>query len=1564
MKKLIFFIIVSAAVTLIFNFTTKQLQIRSAEQTKKEWAELLANHPYNNRQEISQEDLKKIPKADRPDLAMEQEVLMTMDPALGIVPVERKLIANKKVEAFLNSKGPIPGVEWQERGPNNVGGRTRAIMFDPNDGTNKKVWSAGVAGGLWTTVDITADPPVWNHVDGFWNNIIVCCIAYNPDDTQEFYVGTGEGWFNSDAQRGGGIWKTSDGGNTWGHLTSTDPGAYNSGSHFQYVNKIVVKDDGTIFAATRGYYINTGGIMRSTDGGANWTRVLSQYTGGSSYYDWGADIEIAANGDLYASMGIYSDGQVYKSLDTDNGGSGTWTNLSGNIVMNSAKRVELACAPSNANVVYAVAHGGSGYTDVEWVKKTTDGGTNWSSLTIPLMVDGTGNHFTRGQAFYDLILCVHPTDQNYVIAGGIDLHRTTDGGTNWSGISHWYGGFGQPEVHADQHAIQFRPGASNEVIFGHDGGFTYSTDAGNAGATPTFTDKDIGYNVTQFYACAAKNEVNSHYFLTGSQDNGSQQFTLPQIAATTEVTGGDGAFCHIDQSNPDIQTTAYINNNIYRSLDGGNTFPSIISESSGHFINPSEYDSQRKILYLAANNDQLKRISGMDGTITNTNLTISVGTAQVSALKISPFNDVLFLGIENGRIYKYTGASTGSPVLSRIDNGTTPITTGGWVSSIDVGANDNYIMVTYSSYGVTSVWETTDGGTNWYGKEGDLPDIPVRWALYNPEDRDEVLLATEVGVYSTNNFGTGTSSNPEWDVSSTDLAYTRCTMLKYRTADKMVVVSTHGRGLFTSDIFVSTSIADLVVDENLSCTGSLSVQFTDASLKPGDSWAWDVDNDGTTDYTTQNPTHTYTSSGLHSVKLTVNNGIADTTKENLIFIMNGEPTVNTGCALSSNSNSGNGYDIGIFRFAIENIDLSSSHNDGYYNNYACSQWTPLELNSSYNITIRTGTYNNEGARVYIDYNDNGTFESGESIVEFPANKDGTRTLSFTTPSTGVVLDKELRLRVLSKYGSVPTGGCDIGTYGQAEDYTVYVMSDATWVGTTGSDWAGTGNWNINSLPDEGAKITIPSGAPNYPVLISDVTCKDLMIMSGASLTINPDKALTVTGLLTNEAGNSGLVIKSDATGTGSLIHNTANVAATAERYISQWTDGVHGWHNLSSPVTSQDIQPGFVSNPPTANEDFYKWDEVNGLWINTKLQGGGWNPAFGNQFVVGDGYLIAYQSIQTKNFTGTLNNSDVAKTGLTYTTASDYTGANLLGNPFPCAIKWNQTTGASGWNLSNVGSVAKIWNETNASYTDIGQGGIIPAMNGFMVMVSGSGTGSLTIPAVDRTHSSTAWYKDDPINTIKLTAFDPEGATAQECYIKFNPEATNAFDEEFDSRFLSGYAPMFFSRFNNENLSTNTLPELSKEIEIPISFYKNNSTEFFIKAEGINNLEPQEEVFLTDVKLNFTQKLNDNPVYEFISIDGDNPARFVLKFGTIGIYENYTNQTNIFDILTIGKQLYVSSFSDQPYSLSIFNPTGQLVVQKDFDGNSKEQINITPPGTYIVRVVSEQGVTTKKVFVR
>ncbi|MFZ1676949.1 MAG: GEVED domain-containing protein [Saprospiraceae bacterium] len=1076
-------------------------ELDSIESSKLAWGDRITHHPFYTRPHKSKEEWEETPAQDRPDLAFELDFMKTMDPALGAVPYERLFKANMDLQRAMKQRAPISGVSWKERGPYNVGGRTRAIMFDPNDATHKKVWAGGVGGGLWFTNDVTIADPVWNKVNDFWDNIAVTTLAYNPANTQELYAGTGEGWMNGGSQDGSGIWKSSNGGGSWTLLASTAPGAFNSSSDFHNIQKIVVKADGTVYAATRGYFINAGGIMRSTNGGTNWTKVLTVYTGSGSLYDWAADVEIAANGDVYASFGMGSDGRLYKTRNASNGA--VWRNISTNINVTGVQRIEIACAPSNFLVLYAVSANGATPNDIQWLKMSTDSGQTWTTKTIPKIVDDNTTHFTVGQGWYDLIMAVHPTNSNVVLAGGRDLFRTTDGGTSWTGISHWYGGFSKPYVHADQHVIAFRPTLPNEVVFGNDAGVFYSSNAGNTGATPSFDDQNKGFNVTQFYSCATRNEYNSNYFLGGAQDNGTIQLRIPQ-GQSTDVTGGDGAFCFVDQVDPDNQLAAYTYNYIFRSLDNGYSFGLIVNNTiSGLFINPGDYDNTRKILYASGGNDTIKRYSGIDALAIppTTNLLFSIGGTKASAFKVSPFNDVLFFGTASGRVYKVVSASTGAPTLTRIDNGATPITTVGWISNIDTGEDDNHLLVSFSNYGVISLWETSDGGGHWYNKEGNLPDIPVRWAIYNPDNRNQVLAATEIGVYSSDNFAHNTVTAPVWGTSNIGLANTRCDMLKYRSSDKMVLVGTHGRGLFTTDIFSAGVVADFTSDVTTTCSGSLTVHFYDASIHPNGTWAWDVDNNGTTDYTTQNPTHTYNTPGTYSVKLTVNSGATEITKYNFINVISTGPVANTGCTISPNSNTTSMAFIGIHRFALGTIDRVSPPDDGDYHDYTCGNATSLDMNTLYNVTVQTGVYNPEGANFFIDYNNNGNLEAGESVGTFPVNTNGTRTISFTTPSSpNVVTHKNLRARILSRLNNIPADACNVGTYGQAEDYTVYFNCTLLVTQTSGS-----APGSINAA--------IACANPGDTIRISAALAGQTVLFGGSVVALN--KNLTFIGLGAN-----------------------------------------------------------------------------------------------------------------------------------------------------------------------------------------------------------------------------------------------------------------------------------------------------------------------------------------------------------------------------------------------------------------------------------------------------------------
>ena len=783
-------------------------------ETRVDYENFLRDHPFNNRKNLTKKEWKKIlPKKDRPDLAMEQNFLMTMDPATKSVPREKLFSAYEISERM---RGDFSrDYQWQEHGPNNVAGRTRAILFDPLDSDGKKVWAGGVAGGLWYTNDITEFPTVWNSVDQFWDNIAISSIACDYNNLGVMYVGTGEGWFNADAVGGAGIWKSEDGGITWVHLQNT------SNDNFYNIQKIVVHPvTSEIFVATSGYYGNSdGGIYISDNGGDNWTLVLES----SGSRSRAADIEITANGTIYASLGIFYTDGVYRS---ENGRD--WIKLNnGNNGFSSGSnsefdRLEISISDADPSVVYVAGRSTAGGSDdIGIFIRSNDRGVSWENMTVPR--DPNGTHFTRGQAWYDLILASDPQDANIIYAGGIDLYRSVNGGQSWVQLSHWYGGFGYQEVHADQHAIMVHPDNSQKIIFGNDGGVYLSQSGGNI-----ISSRNSGYNVTQFYSCAIHPEAGNNYFLAGAQDNGTQQFNNTQgIINTYEVTGGDGAFCHISESNPMIQLTSYVYNNIYYSSNGGNGFQRITYDNSGRFINPSDFDSQSNILYSAKDEYSIKRTSINDGNISESEIAIGLGS-KASNIKVSPFSqNTVFIGTGAGRIFKINSSDQENPSIIEITNNNLP---NGYISCIEFAESEDRLAVSFSNYGISSIWETVDGGSNWSNKEGNLPDIPVRWLLYNPNNRNEVIIATEVGVWLSQNFS---DSSPSWNSSNSGLANVRVDMLQIRNSDNLIIAATHGRGLFSSDALQNASLAEISLNDIQAdvVTGGYSIEnFTISNI--------------------------------------------------------------------------------------------------------------------------------------------------------------------------------------------------------------------------------------------------------------------------------------------------------------------------------------------------------------------------------------------------------------------------------------------------------------------------------------------------------------------------------------------------------------------------------------------------------------------------------------------------------------------------------------------------------------------------------------------------------------
>jgi photosystem II stability/assembly factor-like uncharacterized protein len=685
---------------------------------------------------------------------------------------------------------------WSALGPGNIGGRTRAIVIHP---TNPQImYAAGVAGGVWKSTNGGAS---WTPLGDFLANIAVTTLVMSPKNPEVLYAGTGEGFYNGDAIRGNGIFRTADGGATWTQLAGT------TGSDFYYVNDIVVSTarPSRIYAATRT------GVWRSLDSGATWTRKLDPQV-------FGGCLDLAIRTDrtadvVFASCGTFEQASVYRNTAAQT--NGAWKKVLSDPGMG---RTSLAIAPSNQNILYAMASSNvqNDYLDgLHGVFRSSDGGSTWkaqvrntskkklntSLLSNPIFVffqecfGAEGGYINQG--WYDNVIAVDPKDPNRVWAGGIDLFRSDDGGKNWGLTSYWWaqlddGSYLPSYSHADQHVIVFHPqynGTSNRTMFvGSDGGIYKNTNAraetikNTAGVCDPFAglheweSLNNGYAVTQFYHGVPYPDGTTYF--GGAQDNGTIRGNDADGAnAWAEIFGGDGAFVAINPDDTDVLYASTPGLALRKSTDGGVTFArktNGITESSGNFLFVTPYvmdPSNPDRLWIGGSqlwrtDDAAESWNAASRKVAGVNFPI------VSAIAVAPTDSNRVLaGTVEGFIHRNDAAlsATGDTRWARNQPRT------GWVSWLAYDPVDaNVAYATFSSFGGGAhVWKSTNGGTNWEPLDGTgtgtLPDVPANTIVIDPANRSHLYVGTDVGLFSSIDGGqtwmvenTGFPNTPVW----------------------------------------------------------------------------------------------------------------------------------------------------------------------------------------------------------------------------------------------------------------------------------------------------------------------------------------------------------------------------------------------------------------------------------------------------------------------------------------------------------------------------------------------------------------------------------------------------------------------------------------------------------------------------------------------------------------------------------------------------------------------------------------------------------------------------------
>ncbi|WP_299670719.1 PA domain-containing protein [uncultured Polaribacter sp.] len=565
------------------------------------------------------------------------------------------------------------------------------------------------------------------------------------------------------------------------------------------------------------------GLYKSTDGGNNWLEI---------------NLPLTADGNKHCpnDIEIGSDGQIWLSTTTsklfNDGGGEIFSSTDGIIftkkyTVPDGVRTQIAISSSDAQKIYVLAELAGGGVSI---KSTTDA-FNISFLTrsktLPNDADTniTAADFTRGQAFYDLMLEVDPNNDDILYIGGIDLFKSTDGASEWSQISHWYAGFGFQYVHADQHIAAFGHNDSNKVIFGHDGGVSYSADGGT-----TIVERTKGLITSQYYTVGVgpTTAFTGDYFAGGLQDNGTlliENAKNSESNSSTEIQGGDGAYTFFDQDGSDRYIVSnYVYNdrvNLY-NFDGDNVTINNEDASAGSFINPQALDSNLDILYsnyTSGPNVIIKRYSGIKSqtTLTKTDLTDDLLIRMPTAFTVSPHtksSSTLLVGSILGDVLLVENADTETPIWTGLDDNIIV----GSISDLEFGVDENNIFVTVHNYGVNNIWYTNDKGITWQAKDGNLPDLPVKAILQNPLNLEEVIIGTELGIWSTTNFS---ALDPKWETSSNGMSNVKVLDLDLRN-DNMVFAATHGRGVF-SGMFTAESLS---VDNTVFTSSELNVYPT------------------------------------------------------------------------------------------------------------------------------------------------------------------------------------------------------------------------------------------------------------------------------------------------------------------------------------------------------------------------------------------------------------------------------------------------------------------------------------------------------------------------------------------------------------------------------------------------------------------------------------------------------------------------------------------------------------------------------------------------------------------
>lgn len=770
--------------------------------------------------------------------------LLTKNPETGIIPQNirqaelrfaRQLARNTRLDHSQQ-------LDVASLGPTNVGGRTRAVAFDVRD--EKVILAGGVSGGIWKSTDGGVS---WTRKSNPENRNSITCIVQDTRTGKEdtWYHGSGEIVGNSARGggapfRGDGIYKSTDNGESWDLLPSTqdaDPSVFNS--QFQYIWDIEINpnnlsQDEVLVAAF-------GGILRSLDGGDSWDVALGQklfdipdtVNLNETKASFFTSLERSDNNVFYAGLSTEAssdqespDAGLYYSLDGQN-----WNDITPLTDESKYRRTAIGSSPSNPDITYFMIDSSPIFILEHRLSllnsPTRINGFDPEPRVVPDFDETLGDLNTQGS--YNMMIRVHPDNSDVVFVGGTNLYRSTDAFKTKESIE-WIGGYNPeggsgvyPDHHPDQHELLFAPSNPDIALSASDGGLILTENI--LADSVVWESRNNGFITSQFFTIAQSKSENDPTIIGGMQDNGTD--LSGGSSSWQGIIGGDGSYAATTNNN-DLWFASFQRGQIlrltlndeFKITSFGRVDPAGLVREAGSvflFINPFVLDPTNQNRMFCAGGNHLyfhpnvSQIPGGSQSFVNLGWsrvnTFPISNGLISAVESSFGGDIVYYGTSDGEVFRVNNAK------SDIDFLISPITSNSfpeesYVSSISVDPEDDqHLIVVFSNYGIPSIFESFNAGNTCTDISGNLEENvdgsgngpSVRWAEIIPKTSGNlILVGTSVGLYSTESTS---GESTVWAKESPDkIGSSIITMMDYRASDGRLLIATHGNGVYETFI--------------------------------------------------------------------------------------------------------------------------------------------------------------------------------------------------------------------------------------------------------------------------------------------------------------------------------------------------------------------------------------------------------------------------------------------------------------------------------------------------------------------------------------------------------------------------------------------------------------------------------------------------------------------------------------------------------------------------------------------------------------------------------------------